>query len=249
MDIIKKKGLMGAELMNVSLLAMTNSLAESFIIVNSIFFGVSDIGISTVVQQAAFYGLINQGMFYLIVAEGTLIDWWIVSRETVFFLLYLAIMSTLLQGNRVELFGALILLLLYIVHIFLMKYSSKYELVFKKILAQKMEIKELTRLAKNEEMWRFHQNLKTQAFCIEQLNKMDFSVINGYIVFTDTEIKYKLQPILCVKLGEEQFAAGADKSMQARLNFKRAVAKIIVKIQAYKFNQYILRTQKCKQSI
>jgi len=60
-DIIKKKGFIGAELMNVSLLAMSNSLAESFIIVNSIFFGVSDIGISTVVQQAAFYGLINQG--------------------------------------------------------------------------------------------------------------------------------------------------------------------------------------------
>ena len=79
--------------MNVSLLAMSNSLAESFIIVNSIFFGVSDIGISTVVQQAAFYGLINQGMFYLIVQEGTLIDWWIVSRETAFFLLYLAVMS------------------------------------------------------------------------------------------------------------------------------------------------------------
>lgn len=62
-DIIKKKGLLGAELMNVSLLAMSNSLAESFIIVNSIFFGVSDIGISTVVQQAAFYGLINQGTY------------------------------------------------------------------------------------------------------------------------------------------------------------------------------------------
>jgi hypothetical protein len=39
------------------------------------------------------------GMFYLIVQEGTLIDWWIVSRETAFFLLYLGIMSGLLQGN------------------------------------------------------------------------------------------------------------------------------------------------------
>jgi hypothetical protein len=38
-------------------------------------------------------------MFYLIVAEGTLIDWWIVSRETVFFLLYLAIMTAQLNGN------------------------------------------------------------------------------------------------------------------------------------------------------
>lgn len=35
----------------------------------------------------------------------------------------------------------------------------------------------------------------------------------------------------------------------ARLNFKRAVTKIIVKLQAYKFNQYILRTQSCKQPI
>lgn len=47
--------------MNATLLAMTNSAAESFIIMNSIFFGVSDIGISTVVQQAAFYSFIVQG--------------------------------------------------------------------------------------------------------------------------------------------------------------------------------------------
>ena len=145
-DIIKKKGLLGAELMNVSLLAMSNSLAESFIIVNSIFFGVSDIGISTVVQQSAFFGLINQGksrtevlmflgMFYLIVQEGTLIDWWIVSRETAFFLLYLAVMSGLLYGNQVDVSGSVILLVLYIVHIFLMRYSSKYEVVIKKMLA------------------------------------------------------------------------------------------------------------------
>ena len=155
-DIIKKKGLLGAELMNVSLLAMSNSLAESFIIVNSIFFGVSDIGISTVVQQAAFYGLLNQGMFYLIVQEGTLIDWWIVSRETAFFLLYLLIISFLLNGNQVELFGAVVLFFLYIVHIFLMKYSSKYEVVIKKMLAQRMEIKELNRLANNGQIYRFH---------------------------------------------------------------------------------------------
>lgn len=74
-------------------------------------------------------------MFYLIVQEGTLIDWWIVSRETAFFLLYLLIISFLLNGNQVELFGAVVLFFLYIVHIFLMKYSSKYEVVIKKMLA------------------------------------------------------------------------------------------------------------------
>ena len=81
---------------------MTNSLAETFIIMNSIFFGVSDIGISTVVQQAAFYQLITQGIFYLILVEDTLIDWWIITRDTVFFLLYNSIMAYFLYGNRIN---------------------------------------------------------------------------------------------------------------------------------------------------
>lgn len=67
--------------------------------------------------------------------EGTLIDWWIVSRETVFFLIYLAIISLLLVGNEVQLYGAIILVVLYVLHIFLMKFSSKYEIVIKKLLA------------------------------------------------------------------------------------------------------------------
>ena len=117
--------------MNATLLAMTNSAAESIIIMNSIFFGVSDIGISTVVQQAAFYAFIVQSVFYLIVPAKTLIDWWIITRETVFILLYLIVISVFLFGNRVELFKALILVVLYIVHIFLMKFSSKYEVAIK----------------------------------------------------------------------------------------------------------------------
>jgi len=48
-DIVKKKGILSSETLNVTLLAITNSAAESFIIVNSIFFGVSDIGIACVV--------------------------------------------------------------------------------------------------------------------------------------------------------------------------------------------------------
>jgi len=48
-DIVKKKGIMSSETLNVTLLAVSNSAAESFIIVNSIFFGVSDIGIACVV--------------------------------------------------------------------------------------------------------------------------------------------------------------------------------------------------------
>lgn len=49
-DTIKKKGILGSDTMNATLLAFSNSAAESFIVMNSIFFGVSDIGIQTAVQ-------------------------------------------------------------------------------------------------------------------------------------------------------------------------------------------------------
>ena len=49
---------LSSDTMNATLLAMTNSAAESFIIMNSIFFGNSDIGIYTVVGETAFYTLI-----------------------------------------------------------------------------------------------------------------------------------------------------------------------------------------------
>lgn len=98
-----------------------------------------------------------------------------------------------------------------------------------------MEINELKRLAKKE-MFRFHQSLKSTALSIEQLNRIKFDLVNGYVVFKETGIRFKLEPIVCVKLGEEQFAEADDRALLSRLNFKRAVTKIIIKLQAYKFN-------------
>lgn len=114
---------------------------------NSIFFGVSDIGISTVVQQAAFYQLITQGIFYLVVAEETLIDWWIITRDTVFFLLYLLVLAFFLYGNNINQTKALILVVIYILHILLMKFSSKYEILIKHKLANTIEVSGLKKIA------------------------------------------------------------------------------------------------------
>ena len=49
-DIIKTKGVFSADSMNATVLAFTNTAAESMIIMNAIFFGVSDMGISTTVS-------------------------------------------------------------------------------------------------------------------------------------------------------------------------------------------------------
>lgn len=40
-------------------------------------------------------------MFYLIVEEGTLIDWWIITRETLFMVIYVIAISYFLYGNEV----------------------------------------------------------------------------------------------------------------------------------------------------
>jgi hypothetical protein len=45
-----------------------------------------------------------------------------------------------------------------------------------------------------------------------------------------------MTPINIIKLGEEQFADKTDKALRARYNMKRAVSKIIIRLQAYKFN-------------
>lgn len=79
------------------------------------------------------------------------------------------------------------------------------------------------------------------------LNKIRFRLVDGYIVYEDTGIRCKLDPIVCVKLGEEQFAEKDDVALMSRLNFKRAVTKIIIKIQAFRFNQQIINIQNSRQ--
>jgi Ca2+/Na+ antiporter len=94
------------------------------------------------------------------VPAKTLIDWWIITRETVFIFIYLIVISVFLYGNSVQLWKALILVVLYIAHIFLMKFSSKYEVAIKQALANKLEIKTLSKIAKDD-ITRFHMNLKS----------------------------------------------------------------------------------------
>lgn len=180
---------------------------------------------------------------------GTLIDWWIITRETVFFLFYMLIFSYILLGNRVEVIWAFMLLVLYIVHIFLMKYSAKYEVAIKQALANSMEVKELKRIA-YEKIEKFHMNIKTQAVSIEMLNKIKFHIqrVEGlnhtqfYIVLDSSGIRKKLRMPNCVKEGEEKFADRDDKALTARRTWKEAVQQVIVKLQAYKMNLQIQRT-------
>jgi len=78
---------------------------------------------------------------------GTRIDWWVITRDTIFFIIYLIVLSVFLSSNNITVLNAAIMFALYIVHIFAMKWNSIYEVAIKKNVARLMEISELTRIA------------------------------------------------------------------------------------------------------
>ena len=109
---------------------------------NSIFFNVSDIGVYTVVGETAFYALIIQGTFYLFSDYGTKIDWWIITRETIFLLFYVGLFSGFLYGNKIESWKAAILLFFYLVHIIMMVLNQYYEVAIKKAESRREKLNE-----------------------------------------------------------------------------------------------------------
>jgi Ca2+/Na+ antiporter len=209
-NIIKVKGVLSSDTMNATLLAMTNSAAESFIIMNSIFFGNSDIGIYTVVGETAFYTLIIQGGFYFLSERGTKVDWWIITRDSFFILCYLGVLSGLLNGNDISWWKALILLVLYFVHILFMKYNYIYEIFIKKSVTKFFETWEIRKkarkeidqyykkeieLEKNNESdtknenkiisseYRFrHFHISPRVISLEQIREIKFTIEGKYIV-------------------------------------------------------------------
>ena len=82
-----------------------------------------DIGIQTAVQQCAFSSLIIQGYFYKLAMPKTRIDWWITSRDSVLYILYLSMQSYFLYGNDIQSWASYVLLAVYIIHVVLMKYN------------------------------------------------------------------------------------------------------------------------------
>ena len=92
-------------------------------------------------------------------------------------------------------------------------------------------------------------NLKTESISIEMLNKVHFTLRGEYIVFKDSLIRKKLKLSNSIKSGEEKYADKSDKTLMARKMWKEAVSMIIIKLQAYRHNLQIQRTQQCKQKL
>jgi len=53
----------------------------------------------------------------------TRIDWWITSRDSVLYILYLSMQSYFLYGNDIQSWASYVLLAVYVIHVALMKYN------------------------------------------------------------------------------------------------------------------------------
>lgn len=58
-------------------------------------------------------------------------------------------------------------------------------------------------------------------------------------------VKYRMKPIIKVKIQDERFATRENRKLMARATFKRAVIKVLTKIQAYHLYEKIKRNKLC----
>lgn len=166
-----------------------------------------------------------------------------ITRDTIFFVIYLIIITLFLSSNSISTGNAVILILLYIVHIFMMKWNVLYEVAIKKNVARGQEVLELTGLAKKDVSF-YHQNLNSRAITIEALVSLDYKVENKYIVFDQRYKKKIKEPKVVFAEEESPMLLMDDRNYVAKLLWKKATAKVMIRIQAYKFQEKIKRNQK-----
>lgn len=178
------------------------------------------------------------------------------------FIGYLALMSYFMQGNKIDDYAIYTLLVIYIVHVILMKMNHSYEVALKKSVASFLEVRELNRLA-NENMSHFHYNLDTRNPSIEILNKINFRQEGEILIFENSynknsngaggqfmakqnnQIRYRMRPINRIKIREERFATPDNRSLMVKARMKQAVIKILTKLQAFHIYEKIKRNKHC----
>jgi Ca2+/Na+ antiporter len=174
---------------------------------------------------------------------GTRIDWWVITRDTLFFIIYLIIITTFLSSNEITLTNAFILIAIYVVHIFAMKWNQLYEVAIKKNVARMMEIRELTRIAQTDIDF-FHKNLNSRCLTIEMLMKLDYKVENMYIVFDQQYRKRIKDPKVVIEEEEKPMEMMDDPRYVCKLLWKKSAIKVIIRIQAYKFYEKVRRNKR-----
>lgn len=87
-----------------------------------------------------------------------------------------------MKNLTIENWQIYILLVIYALHVFIMKINLQYEVTLKRAVANYLEIRELNRLA-SEDIFHFHLNLDTRSIPIEMLNKIEYRQEGDVLIF------------------------------------------------------------------
>ena len=91
-------------------------------------------------------------------------------------------------GNKIDDYAVYILIVIYFVHVIVMKFNHVYEVAIKKAVSNMFEVAELKRLA-TENKDHFHLNLDSRTPCIELLNKIIFKQEGEILIFENNNNK------------------------------------------------------------
>ena len=122
-------------------------------------------------------------------------------------------------GNKIDDYAVYILIVIYIVHVIVMKFNHVYEVAIKKAVSNMFEVAELKRLS-TENKDHFHLNLDSRTPCIELLNKIIFKQEGEILIFENNnnkvskllqnkgafmarqnnQLRYRMKPIHSIKI-------------------------------------------------
>mmetsp|Transcript_10168 Transcript_10168/g.17138 ORF Transcript_10168/g.17138 Transcript_10168/m.17138 type:complete len:343 (-) Transcript_10168:801-1829(-) len=171
-------------------------------------------------------------------------------------------MSYFMKDGTIDEYAVYVLLIIYLLHVVIMKMNHNYEVALKKAVASFLEVRELNRMA-HENINHFHYNLDSRFPCIESLNLIKFKQEGDILIFenqnvqvarqmqgqflgkANNEIRYRMKPIQRIKIRDERFVTPDDRQLMAKARLKQAVIKILTKIQAFHIYEKIKRNKHC----
>ncbi|CAH1725043.1 unnamed protein product [Aphis gossypii] len=139
--IISQRMKLSQDVAGASVMAAAVACPELFVNILATFFTEGDVGIGTVVGTGLFNILLVPGLCVLMADQKIIhLESWPITRDVLMYLLTISLLVWSLADNKVYAYEALILIIVYMVYLLILSYSSFFEKIFKYISQQKDKV-------------------------------------------------------------------------------------------------------------
>ncbi|XP_060834605.1 sodium/potassium/calcium exchanger 4-like [Rhopalosiphum padi] len=139
--IISHRMKLSQDVAGASVMAAAVACPELFVNILATFFTEGDVGIGTVVGTGLFNILLVPGLCVLMADQEFIhLENWPITRDVSMYLLTISLLVWSLADNKVYAYEAFILIIVYMVYLLILSYSSYFEKIFKYISQQKNKV-------------------------------------------------------------------------------------------------------------